>query len=154
MKTRQSDVITGKDEEVARQVAETWYNAPITGETEKAFNCLADDIEWINIQPVKGFSDILPWIGTKKGSNNVGKAFEIYMNLVDVTDFKLLGLIIQGDQAIGVTKEAGLVKATGCAFEVDFASWMQIDTSRGKIARWKAFWDPSPAVVAFRGNTH
>ncbi len=97
---------------------------------------------------MKGFSDILPWIGTKRGSNNVAKAFEIYMNLVDVTDYKLLGLIIQGDQAIGITKEAGLVKATGCTFEVDFASWMQIDTSRDKIARWKAFWDPSPIITA------
>jgi ketosteroid isomerase-like protein len=150
LKTKQSDVTKTKDEEIVREIAETWYNAPITRETEKAFNCLADDIEWVNIQPIKGVSDVLPWIGTKQGAKNVAKAFEIYMGLVDVTGFELLGLLVQGDQAFGITKEIGVVKATGHTFEVDFGSWLKIDPSKGKITNWKAFWDPSPAVVAFQ----
>ena len=138
--------------EIAQKIAEIWFNAPISGDAEKAFSCLADDVEWIDIPPVKGLSDVLPWIGTKRGADNVVKSLLVYMGVADVTGYELRSLIVQGNQAVGITHETGTVKATGLSYEVDFSQLLQIDTSKGKIVRRKAFWDPTPVIAAFRGG--
>ncbi len=137
--------------EITQKIATKWYNSLVTGDIEAALSCLADDVEWINMRPIEGISDILPWIGTTQGKDNVVKAYGTYMGVAEVTDYKLLGLVVQGNQAVGRTYEAGRVKATDRKFAIDFATWLHVDTSKGKITQWKSFTDPSPIIAAFRG---
>jgi len=136
---------------ITQKIAAKWYNSLASGDIEAALSCLADDIEWINMRPINGVSDILPWIGSTQGKDNVIKAYGTYMAVAEVTNYKLLGLVVQGNQAVGRTYEAGRIKATDRQFEIDFATWLRVDTLKGKITQWKSFTDPSPIIAAFRG---
>ena len=143
------------DTEITRQVIESWFDAAISmnqTEIDEAFGSLDENAEWINIQPVKGVSDVLPWIGTFHGPEGVIKSISTYGSLVNVTDFRLIKLFVEGDQAVALVHEAGVFKSNGHAFSSDIAAWFKVDTSRRKIVHWKGFWDPSPVIAAIEGG--
>ncbi|MBW4577616.1 MAG: ankyrin repeat domain-containing protein [Aphanothece sp. CMT-3BRIN-NPC111] len=137
-------------QEETQKVAEKWFNALDKADYETAMGCLADDIEWINLQPVEGVSDIIPWIGTSHGVAEVTKSFQTRDGVAEVKLFKPVDLVVQGDQAFGTVHDITTVKATGVTFDITFATWMKI--SGGKIVKWKSYCDPSPIIAAFRGD--
>ncbi|MDZ4876053.1 MAG: hypothetical protein CLLPBCKN_005473 [Chroococcidiopsis cubana SAG 39.79] len=138
-------------QEETQKVAEKWFNALDLADYETAMSCLADDIEWINLQPVKGVSDIIPWIGTSHGVAEVTKSFQVRDRIAEVKVFKPVELVVQGDRAFGTVHDMTTIKATGLTFDITFATWMQIQD--GKIVKWKSYCDPSPIVAAFRGDS-
>lgn len=131
-----------------REVAEQWFNGVKSGNTEMVMDSLSDDVEWINMQPVEGVSDILPWTGTYQGKEGFGKAFGVYLSVVDVKLNEPQVLIAEGDQAAVKIHEIGTCKETGRDFEINFVIWMEI--ARGKIIRFKSYTDPSPILAAFK----
>lgn len=131
-------------------VARTWFSSLDNGDYATAMGCLAENIEWVNIAPVKGVSDVIPWIGTAHGIKEVTEAFRSRDAHIDLKLFKPVSLIVQGNEACGTIHEISVVKATGIAFEITFATWMKI--AAGKIVRWQSFCDPSPIIAAFRGD--
>ncbi|MBE9192867.1 ankyrin repeat domain-containing protein [Gloeocapsopsis crepidinum LEGE 06123] len=137
-------------QEETQQVAEKWFKALDQADYATAMSCLADDIEWINLQPVKGVSDIIPWIGTSYGVAEVTKSFQTRDRIAQVKVFKPVDLVVQGDQAFGTVHDITTVEATGLTFDITFATWMQIRD--GKIVKWKSYCDPSPIIAAFRGD--
>jgi ketosteroid isomerase-like protein len=138
--------------EETQRLVEKWYNAITNMDIGTALSCLSDDVEWINIQPVAGISDNLPWIGTWRGADKAAKASEISRRFVDIKEAELLSLIVQGDEAVVITRESGISKATGNAFKMNQALWLKVDTSIGKIVRAKNFADPSPIIGALGGK--
>jgi len=136
------------EDNIAQKVGEKWFKASLSMDLEMALSCLDENVEWISIPPVKGISDILPWIGTWKGVKGVLKSFEVFRNMVDVTDYKLLGLIAQRDQFMATVRESGVIKATGRPFVIEYIQWFHVDPSTEKITRYNTFVDPSPIIAA------
>ncbi|MBW4572630.1 MAG: ankyrin repeat domain-containing protein [Tolypothrix carrinoi HA7290-LM1] len=132
------------------EVAKRWFNALAQGDVETALNCLANDVEWFNYTIIPGFNDIMPWIGTYHGVEQVVETFKIFTGLVEVKFEELVKLAVQGEEAAGVIHERSLVKATGLEFEIEFVQWLTI--RNGKIVRWKSYTDPSSIVRALRGD--
>jgi ankyrin repeat protein len=137
-------------QEETMQVATRWFAALDRGDIQTAMSCLAEDVEWVNLPKVPAVSDIIPWLGTCHGIQEVQASFQTRDAVVTVKEFKPLTLVVQDDQAFGTVHDHAIVKATGLPFDITFATWMQIQD--GKIVRWKSYCDPSPIIVAFRGD--
>lgn len=136
-------------EQSTREVAQQWFDALTQGDGDTLFSLLAEDVEWINYEVVPGLNDIMPWIGTYHGVEEVAKTFGIFTGLCEVQLEELVKLCVDGEEAAGVIHERSLVKATGLEFEIEFIQWLTI--RNGKIVRWKSYTDPSPIIVALRG---
>jgi uncharacterized protein len=132
------------------EVARTYFNALDRGDVATAISCLDPNVEWINLPKIPGVSDIIPWLGSCHGVQEVAESFRIRDEVVEIKLFKPLDLVIQGDQAVGTINDRAVVKASGILFDIVFASWMTIRD--GKIIHWKSYCDPSPIIAAFRGN--
>lgn len=131
-----------------QETAQKWFDALKKGDVNTALNYIDDNVEWINMQPVKGVSDILPWIGTYHGRDNFLKSINTYYSVADIQFVEPTNLIVQGNEAAARVHEKGICKATGRAFEIEFALWMKIEG--GKIKWWKSYTDPSPLIAAFK----
>lgn len=133
-----------------RDAAQRWFAALDRGDLETALSCLHPDVKWENLPPVRGVSDIVPWLGHRNGVEDVLESFRIRDRVVDVKVFHPLNLLVEGDQAFGTVHDLGQVKSTGEYFDIEFATWMRIQD--GTIVHWRSYCDPSPIVAAFRGD--
>ena len=138
------------DAATTRAVAQKWFDGMTGGDPETAFTCLDENVEWINYKIVPGYNDIMPWIGTVHGVEEVQKTGVIFLGLVDVQFEELLELVVDGENAMGVIHEKSVVKATGMAFEIEFIQWLKV--RNGKIVRWKSYTDPSEIIRALKGG--
>jgi ketosteroid isomerase-like protein len=141
---------TGRIESATRAVAAAWFEALAKGDVETVAGLMADDIEFINYTPVPGYNDDMPWIGTYHGRQAVMESFGVFVGTCDVKSEKLVQLLVEGEQAMGVVQEQSVVKATGMSFEIEFVQWLTVRD--GKIVRWKSYTDPSTIVRAIRGD--
>ena len=130
-------------------VAKGWFDALTHGQFDTALGLLDPEVEWINYTVVPGMNDVMPWIGTYHGPQQVLETLQIFTGLVSVQREELVRLVVQGDEAAGVIHEQSVVKANGQPFEIEFIQWLTI--RNGKIVRWKSYTDPSPIIVALRG---
>lgn len=144
MTQRPADPASGQTYEVATR----WFDAIGRGDAIAAFDCLADDVEWINYTPVPGYNDDMPWIGTYHGLEAVKKTFEIFLGVAQVKSERLVGMVVQGEEAACIIHEVSTVKQTGLDFEIEFIQWLTV--RGGKIVRWKSYTDPSPIIRAIR----
>ncbi|MBF0473650.1 MAG: nuclear transport factor 2 family protein [Nitrospirae bacterium] len=131
-----------------RQLIEKWFKALEMDDIEAMFECMDDNIEWINIRPVKGINHILPWICTFYGKENVGKSYNVYKDVIEIINIKPIRIVIEDEQAVCMIKETGICKLTGRNYEVEFAAWFIINNN--KIVWWKSFIDPSPIIAVFK----
>jgi ankyrin repeat protein len=120
------------------------------GDVPAAIGCLADDVEWINLAPLPGLTDIVPWLGTCHGVAEVTRSFQIRDEAVKIMVFKPLSLVVDGNQAVASIHDRATVLATGLDFDITFVTWLTI--SGGRITHWKSYLDPSPIIAAFRGD--
>ena len=134
-----------------REIATGWFDALTSGDFERALGYLADDVEWINYAPVPGYNDAMPWIGTYRGKAEVLDSLLVFTGVVEVGTEKLVELVVDGEQAMGVLSERSVVKKTGLAFDIEFIQWLTV--RGGKIVRWKSFTDPSEILRAMKGQT-
>jgi uncharacterized protein len=136
------------DQAASERIATQWFAALDRGDLSGAMALLAPDIEWVNLPKVPGVSDIIPWLGTCHGVQEVLASFQTRDAVAEVQIFKPGKLVVQGDQAFGTVHDVSRIKATGAKFDIEFATWMQIRD--GKIVKWKSYCDPSPIIAAFR----
>jgi len=136
--------------EATRAVARHWFDALCEGRFEDALALLADDVEWINYQPLAGYNDAMPWIGASHGPAAVVASLRLFTGLCEVEREELIRLAVDGEQAAGVVHEQSRVKATGLRFEIEFVQWLTV--RNGKIVRWKSYTDPSPILKALKGD--
>jgi ketosteroid isomerase-like protein len=132
------------------EVARRWFDALTGGDVDGMFGCLADDVEWINYRVIPGYNDIMPWIGTYHGPQEVLESFKVFTGLVEPQVEELVKLLVDGEEAAGVVHERSLVKATGQEFEIEFVQWLTIRD--GRVVRWKSYTDPSSIIAAMRGD--
>jgi uncharacterized protein len=137
-------------QEDTKRVARAWFDALDRGDVPAAVALLDEHIEWQNLTPVKGVSDVVPWFGRIcRGIPEVAETFRVRDGVVDIKEFRPLNLLVEGEQAVGTIRDRAVVKATGREFAIEFASWMTI--RGGKIVKWRSYCDPSPVIAAFKG---
>ena len=132
-----------------QQIAEAWFDALDQADYARAMSLLSKDIVWINVPPIQEGSDIIPWIGTAIGLDQVQQQFSKRDGVCEVLEFKSAGLICEGDTAVGLVRDKARIISTNITFEIIFASWMIIKD--GRITRWKSYCDTAPIIAAFNG---
>jgi ketosteroid isomerase-like protein len=132
-----------------KAVAEAWFDGLDRADYDSALALLHPDVLWINVPQIKDGSDIIPWIGTARGLNEVLQQFERRQKVCEVKEFKSAGLVCEGNTAVGLVRDKATIIQTNITFEIIFASWMIIDS--GKIVRWKSYCDTAPIIAAFKG---
>lgn len=130
-------------------VATAWFKALSTGDVPTVSALMAEDIEFVNYTPVPGFNDDMTWIGTYQGRDAALASFGVFVGACEVLDERLVQLVVDGDNAMGVIAERSRVRATGLEFEIEFVQWLTVRD--GRIVRWKSYTDPSSIIRAIRG---
>ena len=132
-----------------RRIVEAWFDALDQANYAHAMSLLDPNIVWINVPPIQDSSEIIPWIGTAIGLDQVQQQFSKRDGVCEVLEFKSVGMICEGNTAAGLVRDKARIISTNITFEIIFASWMTIQG--GKIIRWKSYCDTDPIVAAFKG---
>jgi len=131
-----------------RQVAEAWFSSLEQGNMQNAQALLDGNVVWENIPSTPGVSDLVPWLGTYHGVTAAMKSIEVWAKHARLLSFKLLRLIVDGREAVGIVHERGQVLANNNEYDVYVAENIRIEG--GKITRYRVYWDVSPIIKALR----
>jgi len=131
-----------------RQVAEAWFSSLEQGNLQDARALLDESVVWENIPSTPGVSDSVPWLGTYKGVPAAMKSIEVWAKHARLLSFKLLRLIVDGPEAVGIVHEHGQVLANNNEYDVYVAENIRIEA--GKITHYRVYWDVSPLIKAIR----
>jgi ketosteroid isomerase-like protein len=131
-----------------RQVAEAYFSSLEQGNLQNAQALLDEDVVWENIPSTPGVSDLAPWLGTYYGVAAAMKSIEVWAQYARLLSFKLLRLIVDGPEAVGIVHEHGQCLANNNEYDVYVAENIRIE--HGKITHYRAYWDISPIIKALR----
>jgi ketosteroid isomerase-like protein len=131
-----------------RQVAEAWFSSLEQGNLQNAQALLDENVVWENIPSTLGVSDLAPWLGTYHGVPAAMKSIEVWAKHARLLSFKLLRLIVDGPEAVGIVHEHGKILANNNEYDVYVAENIRIEG--GKITHYRVYWDVSPIIKAFR----
>jgi ketosteroid isomerase-like protein len=131
-----------------RAVARAWFDALLRGDMETAGNLLAPDVRFINHTPVPGFNTDMAWIGTHVGRQAALDSFGVFIGVCDVRQEELVGLFVDGEDAIGIIHEVSAVRANGARFEIEFIQ--RLTVRNGHIVQWRSYSDSAAIVRALR----
>jgi ketosteroid isomerase-like protein len=76
------------------------------------------------------------------------KSIEVWAKYARLLSFKLLRLIVDGPEAVGIVHEHGQVLANNNEYDVYVAENITIEG--GKITHYRVYWDASPIIKALR----
>jgi succinate-semialdehyde dehydrogenase/glutarate-semialdehyde dehydrogenase len=133
-----------------RQVAEAWFSHLGCGNLQGAQALLDENVRWENIPMTQGVSDLAPWLGSYQGVAAVLKSVEVWASYARLLSFRLLKLVIDGQEAVGMVHERAQCLANNNAYGVDVATSLHIDG--GKITHYRVYWDSAPLIKAFRNT--
>src|SRR5215469_10166152 len=131
-----------------REVAEAWFSNLEQGNLNDAQALLDENVVWENIPSTPGVSDLAPWLGSYNGLSAVLKSFDVWAAYSRMLSFKLLQLMVDGQEAMGIVHEHAQCLANGNEYDLYVATNLRIED--GKIKRWKVYWDISPLIKAYR----
>ena len=131
-----------------REVAEAWFSNLEQGNLNDAQALLDENVVWENIPSTPGVSDLAPWLGTYHGVPAAMKSIEVWAQHARLLSFKLLRLMVDGPEAVGIVHEHGQVLANNNEYDVYVAENIRIEG--GKITRYRVYWDVSPIIKALR----
>jgi ketosteroid isomerase-like protein len=118
------------------------YAAFGTGDLQKLLGLMTSDIVW-----EFPASKVIPWAGTFKGPNQVGRFFAALMEHSEAEAFEPLHFVAAEDRVVVLGRERFRVKATGLTWACE---WAHAFTVRdGKIASFREYTDTSAVVNAF-----
>jgi ketosteroid isomerase-like protein len=131
-----------------RQVAQAWFSNMEAGRFPDALALVDENVVWENIPSTPGVSDLAPWLGSYKRLPAVLKSFDVWAAHSRMLSFKLLQLMVDGPEAMGIVHEHAQCLANGNEYDLYVATNLHIED--GKIKRWKVYWDISPLIKAYR----
>jgi ketosteroid isomerase-like protein len=109
---------------------------------------LDENVVWENIPSTPGVSDLAPWLGTYRGLPEVLKSIQAWAAHARSLSFKLLRLVVDGPEVVGIVHEHGQSLANGNQYDVYVAENIRIEG--GKITHYRVYWDISPIIKALR----
>src|SRR5208337_3774211 len=131
-----------------RQVAATYFSSLEQGNLQNAQPLLDENVVWENIPSTPGVSDLAPWLGTYHGVPAAMKSIEVWAKHARLLSFKLLRLVVDGPEAVGIVHEHGQILANNNEYDVYVAENIRIEG--GRITHYRVYWDISPLIKAFR----
>ncbi len=131
-----------------RHVAEAWFSNLEQGNLKGAQALLDENVAWENIPATPGVSDLAPWLGSYQGVAAVLKSIDTWAAYARLLSYKLLRLLVDGPEAIGIVHEHAQCLANGNEYDVHVAINLTIED--GKITHYRTWWDMSPLIKAFR----
>ncbi|WP_158674727.1 nuclear transport factor 2 family protein [Streptomyces hoynatensis] len=131
-----------------REVAQAWFDALLGGDVEAAGRLLAPDVRFINHTPVPGFNTDMVWIGTHHGRQAALDSFATFVSICDVREEELVGLVVDGEEAMGIIHEVSHVRRNGARFEIEFVQ--RLTVRDGRIVQWRSYSDSAAIVRALR----
>jgi len=131
-----------------RQVAEAWFSSLELGNLQNAQALLDENVVWENIPSTPGVSDLAAWLGTYHGVAAAMKSIEVWAKHARLLSFKLLRLMVDGPEAVGIVHEHGQILANNNEYDVYVAENIRIEG--GKITHYRVYWDVSPIIKALR----
>jgi ketosteroid isomerase-like protein len=131
-----------------REVAEAWFSSLEQGNMQNAQALLDENVVWENIPSTPGVSDLAAWLGTYHGVHAAMRSIEVWAKHARLLSFKLLRLIVDGPEAVGIVHEHGQCLANNNEYDVYVAENIRIES--GKVTHYRVYWDVSPVIKAFR----
>jgi len=131
--------------EATTQVVNNWYANFVNGNFDAVLSGLAEDVEW---ELLSEHTKILPFVGRCVGRTQVAEVFQSRGATVRVEAVEVRDAVCQDDRAFVVVYTRGVCRATGKVFELEDAHRLVVRAD-GKIAKWKAYWDPMVVAAAF-----
>lgn len=131
-----------------RQVAEAWFSALEQNKVSDAQALLDENVLWENIPATPGVSDLAPWLGSYRGVAAAMKSIEVWAAHSRILSFKLLRLLVDGPEAVGIVHEHAVCLANNNEYDVYVAENISIEA--GKITHYRVYWDISPLIKAYR----
>lgn len=118
------------------------YDAFGRGDMEELLSLFADDIDWFVAGPAT-----LPTAGARSGREAVAGMFESLGETEDMQEFVAVDFVGSGDDVVAFGRTRSQVKATGKAYETDWAH--RFTVRGGSIVRFREYTDTAAAVEAF-----
>src|SRR5258705_8816459 len=131
-----------------RQVAEAWFSNLEQNEFRAAQALLDENVLWETIPSTPGVSDLAPWLGSYRGLAAALKSIEVWAAHSRMLSFKLLRLLVDGPEAVGIVHEHAECLANNNEYDVYVAENIRIEA--GKITHYRVYWDISPLIKAYR----
>ncbi len=126
------------------KVVQDAYGYFAKGDIPALLNELTDDVKWV----VPGPKNILPWVGTRNGKQEVGEFFKTVGENIDFQKFEPREFIEQGDKVVTLGYWEGKSKKTG---RLSAGDWAMVFTFRnGKVCEHMEYSDTYKSAEAFR----
>src|SRR5271157_4957328 len=101
-----------------RQVAEAWFSSLEQNRLQDAQALLDENVLWENIPSTPGVSDLAPWLGSYQGVAAVLKSIEVWAAHARMLSFKLLRLMVDGPEVVGIVHEHAQCLANSNEYDV------------------------------------
>lgn len=134
------------------ELAIKWFDALRTGDIERLYTYMDENILWENCVNITGINDVIPWIGTYHGIYEVAQTFDLFKALSVTENFDLGEICVDGNVVIVHGYETQRFIENGNIYHADVLYRMKRDGN--KIVEWKAYWDTAEAIAAFKKKQH
>jgi ketosteroid isomerase-like protein len=118
------------------------YEAFGRGDMQTIYDSTDPNIVWVDNGP-----ESIPIFGEKHGREGLVNFFTLLADLTDVEMFEPKEFIAQGDRVVALGRYRFRVKATGKAYEYDWA--MTFLVKNGLVVRFDEYGDSAQVVEAF-----
>jgi ketosteroid isomerase-like protein len=118
------------------------YAAFGRGDIPALLNLLTDDVEWV----LPGPPDRLPFAGTFRGRDEVGRFFTLLGQAVEHEQFEPRDFVAGGEGVVALGSERGRARSTGRRYETEWA--MVFVLREGRIASLRVYEDTAAMVDA------
>jgi|GEM_PF-1629347 len=130
------------------EVARSWFGLMEQGRSEEALRFVDDDVVWDNVPPVRGVTELAPWLGSYRGLPAVLESFNVWAAHSRMMSFTPLSLMVDGERAVAVVHEHAMCLANNNEYDLYVSTHLRI--VGGKIKEWRVYWDVSPLVRAYK----
>lgn len=92
-----------------RPIVEAFYQASAARDIERAVSLIADDVDWL----VQGPIDVFPFLGQRRGKAAVLEGYREIARKLEITNYQVEALLVDGDRAAALIRISSIVRATG-----------------------------------------
>jgi ketosteroid isomerase-like protein len=118
-----------------RPTVEAYYEACAARDVERVMTFLADDVDWL----VQGPVDVFAFLGQRRGKAAVLDGFGEIARKLQVTNYQVEILLVEGDRAAALIRITSIVRATGKVISVRTSQFSRFHN--GKVVEMRGVLD-------------
>jgi ketosteroid isomerase-like protein len=118
-----------------RPTVEAYYQACAARDVERVMTFLADDVDWL----VQGPVDLFAFLGQRRGKAAVLDGFGEIARKLQVTNYQVEILLVEGDRAAALIRITSIVRATGKVISVRTSQFSRFHN--GKVVEMRGVLD-------------